>query len=224
MKDLIAVSEYGLNPRCYIYQGPNRKLYSSFEMDTTLKAQGMAFSRDGKYLVILGGLPDFKISIFNLEEQKLLPMPETTMKSKEEILSVSFNPRSKNEFCILTPSYIHFYKLVPAFQVVLASEMEESENGNYNTLEDSYRLEVRDFSVADIDAKDHEGPISMTSLKWDPFGRVHLCTTANMLFQINVNPRDSKKEDVAIVKKDPMPRQEDFTLELDSMPTTTLLT
>jgi len=37
-------------------------------MDTTLKAQGMAFSRDGKYLVILGGLPDFKISIYNLEE------------------------------------------------------------------------------------------------------------------------------------------------------------
>jgi hypothetical protein len=37
-------------------------------MDTTLKAQGMAFSRDGKYLVILGGLPDFRISIFDLDK------------------------------------------------------------------------------------------------------------------------------------------------------------
>jgi hypothetical protein len=35
-------------------------------MDTTLKALAMAFSRDGKYLIILGGLPDFKISIYDL--------------------------------------------------------------------------------------------------------------------------------------------------------------
>jgi hypothetical protein len=68
MKDLVAVSEYGLKPKCYIFQCPSKKLYAQFEMDTTLKAQGMAFSRDGKYLVILGGLPDFKISIYNLED------------------------------------------------------------------------------------------------------------------------------------------------------------
>lgn len=62
------MSEYGLKPKCYIFQCPSKKLYAQFEMDTTLKAQGMAFSRDGKYLVILGGLPDFKISIYNLED------------------------------------------------------------------------------------------------------------------------------------------------------------
>lgn len=38
MKDLVAVSEYGLKPKCYIFQCPSKKLYAQFEMDTTLKA------------------------------------------------------------------------------------------------------------------------------------------------------------------------------------------
>jgi hypothetical protein len=138
----------------------------------------------------------------------MIPMPETTMKSKEDILSVQFNPRSKAEFCILTPSFIHFYKLLPAFQVVPANEMDDEEGGQYNQLEDAYRLEVRDFSVADIDAGEHEGPLHMTSLKWDPFGRIHLCTNTNKLFQINVTPRDGKKDELAATKKDPKPKQE----------------
>ena len=45
-------------------------------------------------------------------------MPQAIVKSKEEIISVSFNPKTKNEFCILTASFIHFYRLLPAFQVV----------------------------------------------------------------------------------------------------------
>lgn len=56
----------------------------------------MAFSRDGKYLVILGGLPDFRISIFDLDKKELIQMPQATVKSKEEIISVSFNPKTKN--------------------------------------------------------------------------------------------------------------------------------
>lgn len=115
MKDLVAVAEYGLNPTCCIYQYPSKKVFKEFRMDTTLKAQGMAFSRDGKYLVILGGLPDFKISIFDCEKKEIIKMDTTTMKSKEPIISVTFNPKAKNEFCILTASFIHFYKLLPAF-------------------------------------------------------------------------------------------------------------
>ena len=100
--------------------------------------------------------------------------------------------------------------------------MDESEGGPYNTLEDAYRLDLREFSVADIDAGDHDGPLHMTSLKWDPFGRIHLCTNTNKLFQINVTPRENRKEE-ALVKKDPKPKQE-FELTLDSVPMTTLLT
>ena len=72
MKNLIAVAEYGLKPKCYIHHCPSKGVFAQFEMDTTLKAQGMAFSRDGKYLVILGGLPDFRISIFDLDKKELI--------------------------------------------------------------------------------------------------------------------------------------------------------
>jgi hypothetical protein len=68
MKNLIAVAEYGLKPKCYIHHCPSKQVLCQFQMNTTLKAQGMAFSRDGKYLVILGGLPDFRISIFDLDK------------------------------------------------------------------------------------------------------------------------------------------------------------
>jgi hypothetical protein len=54
------------NRLCHIYNWPNKEQICKFAMDTTLKALAMAFSRDGKYLIILGGLLDFKISIYDL--------------------------------------------------------------------------------------------------------------------------------------------------------------
>ena len=109
MRSLVAVAEYGLNPLCHIYNWPNKEQVCKFPMDTTLKALAMAFSRDGKYLVILGGLPDFN---------KMLAMPETKLQCKEEeFVSVSFNPKTKDEFCVLSYTRIYFYKLVPAFLI-----------------------------------------------------------------------------------------------------------
>jgi len=32
----------------------------------------MAFSRDGRYLIMIGGIPDFKISIYDLDNNKKL--------------------------------------------------------------------------------------------------------------------------------------------------------
>jgi len=36
-------------------------------MDTTVKCIGMAFSRDGRHLLMIGGVPDFKLSIYDVE-------------------------------------------------------------------------------------------------------------------------------------------------------------
>ena len=37
-------------------------------MQTTLRSSAMAFSRNGNYLIIIGGIPDFIISIYDLKE------------------------------------------------------------------------------------------------------------------------------------------------------------
>lgn len=84
----------------------------------------MAFSRDGKFLVIIGGLPDFKISIYDVLAQKLVSMSETKVLCKEEVRNVSFNPKTKHEFCILSESCIYFYKMLPAFKVNEAQDVD----------------------------------------------------------------------------------------------------
>lgn len=71
-RNLIAAAEYGLNPEVHIYKYPGKDLVHKFKADTTIKVIDMVFSRDGRYLLIIGGIPDFKISIFDLDNNKKL--------------------------------------------------------------------------------------------------------------------------------------------------------
>ena len=85
---------------------PGKRLIADFKMKTTLRCIGLEFSRDGKYLLIIGGLPDFNITIYDLENKKFLITEEHKLKYRSDFLSVNFNPRSKNEFCILSEQKI----------------------------------------------------------------------------------------------------------------------
>jgi len=91
---------------------PSKRLIADFKMKTTLKCVGMSFSRDGKYLLMIGGIPDFNISIYDLENKKFLITEELKLKHRNDFLSVKFNPRSKLEFCILSKQKILFYSMV----------------------------------------------------------------------------------------------------------------
>ena len=72
-------------------------------MDTTVKCIGMVFSRDGRYLLMIGGVPDFRISIFDVENNKKLVIPDTKLPCKpEEFVSAKFNPTNKSNFAILS--------------------------------------------------------------------------------------------------------------------------
>lgn len=101
--NMIAAAEYGLNPEVHIYKLPSKELVHKFGMDTTVKCIGMAFSRCGKYLLMVGGVPDFKISIFDIESNKKLVIPNTKLPCKpEEFLQIKFNPQNKNQFAVLS--------------------------------------------------------------------------------------------------------------------------
>jgi len=67
IKNYVAAAEYGLNPEIHIYEFPSKKLKYSFPLDTTVKCIGLCFSRDGKYLIAIGGVPDFRISIYDID-------------------------------------------------------------------------------------------------------------------------------------------------------------
>ena len=83
---------------------PRKQLIADFKMNTMLSILGMDFSRDGKYLVMIGGVPDFNISIYDLENRTLLITPETKLKCKKDFIKVKFNPRSSKEFLIMSSS------------------------------------------------------------------------------------------------------------------------
>ena len=94
---------------------PGKKLVAHLKMKTTLRCVGMDFSRDGKYLIIIGGLPDFNVTIYDLENKKFLVTEDHKLKYRNDFIKVKFNPRSKNEFCIISEQKVQFYKIIPAF-------------------------------------------------------------------------------------------------------------
>jgi len=190
---------------------PGKRLVADFKMNTTLKCVGLSFSRDGKYLVIIGGLPDFNITIYDLENKKFLITESQTLKYQKEFICVKFNPRTRNEFAILSQHKVQFYTIIPAFQY------REGDDGAYNEGDsdggsikfiDAWRFDVQEFCAMDVPADEGtDGRIEFTAMTWDRWNRILLCTNQKKLFHVNSkNPHIGK------------------TLELDSQPLSTVIT
>ena len=199
---LIAAAEHGLQPSCQIFQMPGKKILADFKMNTTLKCEGMAFSRDGKYLVIIGGLPDFNISIYDLENKKFLITEEQKLKHRKDFISVKFNPRSKNEFAILSRHKVQFYTILPAFQYRDAEEggyNEGESDGGQNNFIDAWRFEIEEFDAMDVPVVEgNDARVEFTSLTWDSQNRIFLCTNQKKLFHVTTkNPHIGKTVDLS---------------------------
>jgi hypothetical protein len=117
-KNLIAAAEYGLNPEVHVYKFPGKELACRFKADTTIRLLDMVFSRDGRYLLMIGGIPDFRISLYDLEQNKKLSIkPETKLPCKpQDYRKVKFNPVNEREFAILSNNAIYFYSMVEGFE------------------------------------------------------------------------------------------------------------
>lgn len=123
---------------------PNGRLRYSFPIDTTVKCISLAFSRNGKYLIIIGGVPDFKITIWDTEKEKLLVMEEYKLPCRpEEFIEVKFNPRDHTKFSILSQTVMYNYIIHQAYQVI--------EKPDDKTLMEAERLEVNEYRHEDTD-------------------------------------------------------------------------
>lgn len=168
---LVACAEYGLNPEMHIYKVPGKELKHKFAMDTTVKCIALAFSRCSKYLLMIGGVPDFHISIFDLENNKKLVIPETKLPCKpEEFIQAKFNPQSKSQFAILSQTCFYNYNIHQAYDVTMQEDKK--------ILRDSYRLEHNTF-------KDENPELTFTRFIWDPYNRVEICTDQTMLLMVD---------------------------------------
>jgi WD40 repeat protein len=175
---LIAAAEYGIKPEVHIYRRADRELVSTFPLDTTVKCIGMAFSRSGKYLIMIGGVPDFRISLYDIEHNKKLVIPETKLPCKaDEFLSVKFNPKNNMQFCILSQTVVYTFTIHQAYDV--------NQRGEQQFLGESSRLESTEY-------RDENPDLTFIQFVWDPYGRIHICTDQAMVIQ--VDPKYNKLE------------------------------
>ena len=161
-KNLIAAVEYGLNPEVHIYKLPGKEIAHKFKADTTIRLIDMAFSRDGRYLLMIGGVPDFRISLFDLENNKKLVISgcsngvtqgEAKLPFKAtDYKKAKFNPQNSKEFAIMSNNGIYFYKVHQAYEV--------TDQEDEKVLGESERLSY-------IEYKNENPELQMTTFIWD---------------------------------------------------------
>jgi hypothetical protein len=144
-KGYIAATEYGLNPEVHIYKYPGKELVHKFKCkvqypnyslaEATVEIIDLAFSRDSKRLLMISGIPDFKISIFDLENNKMLSLQEN-LKNKPHI-KAKFNPSNTDSFAILSKEKIIFYSIHKAYSI--------TEGGSQDIMDKCQRVSVKEF-------------------------------------------------------------------------------
>ena len=79
-------------------------------------------------MLVVGGVPDFTISIYDLKSQAYLKTPPTKLPFKHTLMkSAAFNPRNKEQFCILSDTKAFFFALKPGFRIDQSAHQEATE-------------------------------------------------------------------------------------------------
>ena len=114
-------------------------------------------------------MPDFKLSIFDLEKGKNLSCSEK-IPCPKNIKKLKFNPANSNEFCLLSSETCYFYQIHPAYMI-------EDKDGE-QFLDESERLSKTEYRP--------ENPeIQMQYFVYDQYGRVHITTDMPELIQVD---------------------------------------
>lgn len=78
----------------------------------------MAYSRDGLFLAVVTGRPDFSVIIYDIQQNRELE--EVTLKlphKASEHVKIKFSPEDSKHFAILSRTDITFYTLERAFDL-----------------------------------------------------------------------------------------------------------
>lgn len=137
---------------------------------------------------MIGGIPDFRISIYDLEANKKLTVkPETKLPCKaSEFRKAKFNPSNDREFAILTQNAIYFYTMVEGFEGQLVEGGSHQNQGDEQIEEDKEHYEVDQHErLSFIEYKNENPEVQYTSFIWDQFRHVHLCCDLPLVLQID---------------------------------------
>ncbi len=135
---------------------------------------------------MVGGVPDFTISIYDLKAQQYIKTPATKLPFKHTLMKqAAFNPRNKEQFCILSDTKVYFFTLRPAFNIDQSAIQEGSEEEPAQVeMTEIFRYEVTEFTASDVPSLDGN-QVVFTSFKWDMWNRVHVCTNQTQVLQVS---------------------------------------
>lgn len=111
-KKYFAVGEKGEYPNIYIYEYPSMRLYRILRKGTETMYAHVEFSKSGNMLASVGGPPDYTLTVWNWQRQKVI------LKAKafsQEVFKVSFSPFTDDILFTSGQTHIRFWKMAKTF-------------------------------------------------------------------------------------------------------------
>ncbi|ESO90244.1 hypothetical protein LOTGIDRAFT_233795 [Lottia gigantea] len=135
----IAIAEYCINPKIYIYTYPTFREHMVLQDGAKLEYQKLTFS-NSEYLAAISGLPDFELILWNYEKGIKLA---TVHIGSEVPTSLGFDPCNWRQLCLTTVDSITIWQT-------------EQCNDQYVILPHKVRVPVADPSQEIDDEKDQD--------------------------------------------------------------------
>lgn len=176
MKGFIAAAEYGLNPDIHIYKYPGNQMVAKLKAETTVQCIDLIFSRDCTRLLMIGDKPDYKISIYDIEERKMLTINEK-LKDKD-YLKAAFNPADPDQFFVASPHNLTFYSII---------------RNSYTITKDSGEVVINKWERVNSSIYAPETPdLVYIDIIWDPYSKLYIATDQKQVHQIDFNSGEEK--------------------------------
>eukprot|EP01028_Stygiella_incarcerata_P006994 TRINITY_DN284_c0_g1_i1.p1 TRINITY_DN284_c0_g1~~TRINITY_DN284_c0_g1_i1.p1 ORF type:complete len:1547 (-),score=503.49 TRINITY_DN284_c0_g1_i1:1400-6040(-) len=109
-RKLVACSEKSRRPRVFLVSYPSTNVVGVLEDVAVHEVQDIAFSRCGNYLAVLGSLPDFNVSLFDISEKPRLLARGPL--SGAPCHFITFNPHDPSVLCCSGSGHVVFWKYV----------------------------------------------------------------------------------------------------------------
>eukprot|EP00940_MAST-03C_sp_MAST-3C-sp2_P002604 g2604.t1 len=93
----------------------------------------LAFSPDGKWLLVQGGSPTWMIVLWSVEKGKPIASAKTNAEAYKQIMNVSFHPSDSSIFCVSGNGIIKFYHISDNAIKLAANSMQKHNSKNFRS-------------------------------------------------------------------------------------------
>ena len=174
-KGYIAACEHKLRPDVYIYRytstnaGGRTEVVDKFPAETTIQCVDMHLTRDCSRLLMVGSKPDFKLSVYDLNEKRMLTV-DKKLRDRAHI-KAEFDPANDEVFAVMGQHQLMLYRIHRAYQV--------REEGGQDVIDESERVSECDYEL--------DPGNRFFTFVWDQYSKIFASTAAATVVMIDGN-------------------------------------